>query len=81
MKPKIVIIEWIDSTMLIPIWYKPQDVPDEPNEVFHTVGYLIKKTKKYHIVCASIHYDQGEIASYGGVFKIPNGCIIKIKTP
>lgn len=66
---KIVIVKWVDSCS--PERYWNWEVDGKPDHIV-TVGFVVKKTKKIVVICAS--YGSG--GSKGGFMTIPR-CSIK----
>jgi len=77
---KIVEITWIDSIGTNGIWEALEDVDKDPTDEFITIGYLLKESKKYYTLSMSLHNSE-EFFPYrvGSVFRIPKGCVKKIK--
>jgi hypothetical protein len=80
----LVEIDWIDSTQNVQVWHNLDDIikeETESKEVMKSVGYLIHKDKRKHLLANSLHYDNtGKLANrVGSIFTIPTGCVIKIK--
>jgi hypothetical protein len=71
---KIVEIQWVDSTAEVDVWEQKDDYSREL-EPIKTIGYLIEQDKDKVIICQSVSDSQ-----YGQTFRIPKGCIKKIKT-
>ncbi len=81
MKYQAVYIEWIDSTMKLPVWFttgKLVDETKEPKDKFQTVSYLVNQNKQEYILASSIHLDDDGVVNFGQVFTIPKGCVIKL---
>ncbi len=75
-------VEWIDSTMKLPVWFptkKMLDETKEPNDKFHTVSYLVNQNKKEYVFASSVHFDNDGVINFGQVFTIPKGCVITMK--
>lgn len=80
-KYRAVWIEWIDSTMKLPVWFTPYKLIEEtkePKDKFYTIGYLVHENKKEYVIAGSIHFNDG-VENFGQVFTIPKGCVIKMK--
>ena len=66
-------IEWVDSSSGATIWEDKDDYEtDLP--IIKTIGYLLGKNNLVVIVCQSFHDDE-----VGRVFRIPAGCVRKIR--
>jgi len=81
---KRVLITWIDSTMRKRVWYQYQDLENdikegEKGEYFYSVGYLFKETKLNYYLANSIHFEDKKAVSFGQIFSIPKGCVLKIE--
>lgn len=81
---KRVLVVWIDSTSRKQIWWRYKDLEDEINlsekdEYFYSVGYLFKETKLNYYLANSIHFENRKAVSFGQIFSIPKGCVLKIK--
>lgn len=75
-------IEWIDSVMRLPVWFTPEKIIDDLSEQtdrFYTISYLVHENKKEYVLASSIHFDSDGVSSFGQIFTIPKGCVIKIK--
>lgn len=56
----LVEIDWIDSTQNTQVWHNLDDIikeETESKEVMKSVGYLIHKDKRKHLLANSLHYD------------------------
>ncbi len=71
-------IRWIDAfaTTDSP-WESSDDHPTDMHDVL-TVGYYLQQTDRYIIVASTIA-DAIEQSQYGGVWRIPVGCILKVE--
>jgi hypothetical protein len=81
---KRVLITWIDSTMRKTVWWTyqalEQDINEsEKGEYFYSVGYLFKETKLNYYIANSIHFEDKKAVSFGSIFSIPKGCVLKIE--
>ena len=77
-----VYIEWLDSVMESKVWHSFKSIVDDnqkPSNQFFTVGYLLLENKFEYILSGSIHFEDGEAVSAGQIFKIPKGCVTKIR--
>jgi len=81
-------LEWLDSTMKLPVWHTTGNLVDStksPKDFFKTTGWLVNQNKHEYIICASLHFDEnGGLVNMGAVLTIPKGCvtkIVKIKIP
>lgn len=75
-------VEWIDSTMKPQVWWDVEELIKEVSEqksVFKTIAYLAYETKDEYIFANSIHNNDGVVVSFGQIFSIPKGCVLKIK--
>lgn len=87
MKPKkgtykAVYVEWIDSTMKLPVWFSTERLVEKthsPEDKFQTVSYLVNENKLEYIFASSIHFDEDGVVGFGQVFTIPKGCVTKMK--
>jgi hypothetical protein len=73
-----VLIDWYDSCADITPWIHIDDFDYKVHEeymIHHTKGFFVHKSKIATYVCQSI---QKEGCKLGGIFSIPNGCIIKV---
>jgi hypothetical protein len=80
---KAVYIEWLDSVMQSKVWHSFSSIVEDnkkPSNKFFTVGYLVTENKLEYVIAGSIHYEDGEAVSAGQIFKIPKGCVSKIKS-
>jgi len=80
---KRVCISWIDSTMRKQVWWNYKDLDDDINgseneDIFYSVGYLFKETKLHYYLANSIHSENKSIVSFGSIFSIPRGCVLKV---
>jgi len=76
---KAVYIEWEDSTMRNQIWNDIKTVlSDTSNNTIKTLGYLISEDKLSYGVCTCLYIDDEDV-KVGGVWRIPKGCVKKIK--
>lgn len=81
---KRVLITWIDSTMRKTVWWNYEILSKEiteaeKGEYFYSVGYLFKETKLNYYLANSIHFEDKKAVSFGQIFSIPKGCVIKIE--
>jgi hypothetical protein len=77
---KIVEIQWIDSLGSPEVWEDIDNVKDDTSDVMITVGYLLKESKRYYILCMSQHNnDTCKPYMVGTIFRIPKGCVKKIR--
>lgn len=80
-KYKAMYVEWIDSTMKLPVWFttgKLDEETKEPSDRFQTISYLVRENDKEYIFASSIHFTDNEVSSFGQIFTIPKGCVIKM---
>ncbi len=79
----LVVIVWIDSTQAKEVWRGHQeyieDALEKEKDRFYSVGYLVHTTKNLYHLANSIHMQDDEKVSFGGMFSIPKGCAISIK--
>jgi len=63
------------------VWWSVEDALNETKEAekdyFYSVGYLFKETKRYYYISGSIHIENDKLVSFGEIFSIPKGCVIK----
>lgn len=77
-----VYVEWLDSVSPIKIWHDFGDIVKNNKEVsdrFQSIAYLIYENKLEYVFCNSIHFEDGVAVAAGKIFKIPKGCVTKIK--
>lgn len=72
MKYKTITVEWMDAASLSR-WHSEDELPT-PEKVT-TSGFLIKKTRKFIVVCGSCGDDKEE--TFGDCIAIPSPWIIK----
>jgi hypothetical protein len=76
---KFVICWWID-TVSDSEWSSLQIAKSGTPTVCISAGWLIKKNKKVHIICADVNFlDDEKVADVGNVTTIPTVNIIKTK--
>lgn len=81
-KYKAVYVEWLDSTMKLPVWFSTKKLLDETSKAsdkFQTVSYLVNQNKQEYVFASSIHFDSDGVIGFGQVFTIPKGCVTKLK--
>jgi hypothetical protein len=81
---KRVLITWIDSTVRKTVWWNYEvlnrEITEaEKGEYFYSVGYLFKETKLNYYLANSIHFEDKKAVSFGQIFSIPKGCVLKIE--
>lgn len=75
-KDDVVVIDWLDACADERAWIRNFNFKEHEDYMHHvTSGFFIKRTKVATYVAQS---KQKEGATIGGVFSIPNKCIIKI---
>lgn len=77
-------IMWLDSTAQKKVWWSAKEILEEiekaeDGDYFYSSGYLFKETKKHYYLANSIHFEEGQAVSFGSIFSIPKGCVLKIK--
>jgi hypothetical protein len=73
-------IDWIDSISEAVVWHNTIDVCEEPKDNFKSIGYLVDTTKNYYHLAASLHFDDdGQPNRAGSIFRIPKGCVLKVR--
>lgn len=78
-KLKRVEITWNDSFSRTQTWYELEIVNTaKQDDYITTIGYLVRKTKKYLTVAQSLHFEEEYPTKGGHIFEIPRGCIKKI---
>lgn len=74
----LVLIEWEDSQLGFQGW-KFIDEQKHENHLVHSVGYLIKNTKKFKVLDTHLSKDtHSENSSGSGDILIPTSAIVKI---
>jgi hypothetical protein len=81
---KRVLVVWIDSTMRKRVWWNYQELKEEiteseKGEYFYSVGYLFRETKLNYYLANSIHFEDKKAVSFGQIFSIPKGCVLKVE--
>lgn len=81
---KRVLIKWLDSTSRKTVWWdyevlNREIIKSEKGEYFYSVGYLFKETKLNYYLANSIHFEDKKAVSFGQIFSIPKGCVLKIE--
>lgn len=82
MKYEAVYVEWIDSVSLKQVWHSFSDVTKDHTKTtdkMQTIAYMIFENKKEYVFCNSIHFEEDKAVHAGNIFKIPKGCVTKIK--
>ncbi len=64
----LVLVRWEDIISETG-WCNPEEVSCP---VFETIGYLIKDTKKYLVICDTV-------PDYGTVTVFPKGCVLEVR--
>ena len=65
------LVSWIDTSSGHPGWQEDVDLPPQP---VVTVGFIVKETGEYLVLCQSM-YDQDEPEYYDSLISIPKGCV------
>lgn len=82
-KYKPVLVEWVDSMSQPPIWQSPDEVIDrfaETKDRIYSIQYLIHQNKMEYVFASSLHICEGKVITFGEIFTIPKGCVLKMKT-
>ena len=74
-KPRMVEIEWVDSATTRG-WNSPGQFVESPLAHCRTVGYLLKRTKKYVVVVQSLGDDTHNAGEGLG---IPASCVKRLR--
>lgn len=69
-------IKWLDANS-VPDWFAEEGIKATKTIVVESLGYYIVESGGYY--CFSSFYSKNSTYAYGNVFKIPKGCIIKMK--
>ena len=87
---QLVFIEWMDAIENLSGWHTEEEAlewADEDDWIVHQVGWIMKETEDYVLLCTRCNEARGERkANYGGLFKIPKPWIryrveLSIRTP
>jgi hypothetical protein len=71
-------VTWDDAYALSrPYWHTEDEIDEHPAQ--RTIGYFVKKSKRFLVVSQSIGIFDAETPQYGGLFFIPAGFIISTK--
>jgi len=80
---KLVYIKWCDAIGRFESWNTKEEALEwGDNDYWHveSVGWIMKETKKYIILCSKIGLAQSEEPMYGQLFKLPKTWIIERRT-
>ena len=74
-KPRLLEVEWIDSSTAGRAWYNKEDLEAWLNdqETLFTVGYFVGEDKKFLTLCSSL----GGWDQKGGIWSIPKAAIVR----
>ena len=77
----LIYLEWCDATSKIQAWNTYEEAiewAESEHWAMKCVGWVIKETKKYLLLCQQISPDdEYSEEQYGGLYKIPKTWIIK----
>jgi hypothetical protein len=79
---KAVFVEWLDSTTYRQAWLSNPEIYAETqkeDDTFYSLSYLVGQNKMSYIFASSLHFEGKDVVGFSGVFKIPKGCVTKIK--
>lgn len=75
-KPRLVLIEWLDSRQPESQWQYTSDVKGGGHLVCRSVGWLLKDSKKTKVLAQNFGDDAQQVS---GVMRIPTCCVVWIK--
>jgi hypothetical protein len=77
-KPKLVIIEWLDSAQPLPAWRHLDDLPELEAVRCFSVGWLVAEDKSVKLLAPNIgDFDSGGSKQGSGFIRIPVAAVVR----
>lgn len=80
MKPRLVMIDWVDSAQPLGAWRFLDSLPPIDAVICKSVGWLVGQTKLVKMLAPNVALDdKGGYEQGSGFIRIPVRCIVRIK--
>lgn len=79
MKYPVIYVEWQDSGLIQGRWQFIEDLGDQECHQMHSVGFLLKETKKEIVLLPNLGSIDTDMEQFAGGIIIPKSCITKRK--